>query len=104
MSLPSSTTVKITLLDREYELACSPEQKAQLATAGHFLEQRLQAAKAKSKAPHIERIALMTALALADQLLETQRMGSPAGQIIDPLSAGRLRSVQNKLEQVLAEQ
>ena len=63
-----SHTLDITLLGRDYRVACAPEEKEALQAAVAFLEDRMQELAEKTKSGG-ERLAVMTALNLAHELL-----------------------------------
>jgi len=61
--------IDVTVLGREYSLACVTEEKNTLLTAVHHADQLMQRIKNSGKVSGNERIAVMAALQLASELL-----------------------------------
>jgi len=61
--------IDVTVLGREYSLACVTEEKTALLVAVHHADQLMQRIKASGKVSGNERIAVMAALQLASELL-----------------------------------
>ena len=64
----ANTTLDITLLGREYRVSCPVEERESLQRAVEFLSARMSELAAKTKSTG-ERLAVMTALNLAHELL-----------------------------------
>src|SRR5690606_4732632 len=76
MSLDSKR-VTVRILDKEYQVACQPDEKAALLTAAHDLDQRMrQVRNAGGNALGLDRIAVMVALNLCHEL-QQERGKSP---------------------------
>jgi len=69
----------ITVLDREYSLACAPDQKEGLLAAVRHVDQRMQAIKEAGKITGNERIAVMASIQIAVELLSTRAPGGVLG-------------------------
>ncbi|MGQ7246272.1 cell division protein ZapA [Halomonas sp. V046] len=63
-------TTDITLLERSYTIACPPDQQAHLERAARYLDRALQGIHAQGKVVDREKVAIMAALNLANELLE----------------------------------
>lgn len=61
--------VSITILDKEYLVSCSDEEREKLYQAAEFLNERLAQTKASGKIIGSERIAVMTALNITHELI-----------------------------------
>lgn len=61
-------TLTLTLLGREYRVACSTEEKEQLLASARYVDQRMSAIQASSKVMGADRIAVMAALQIAQEL------------------------------------
>jgi|HigsolmetaAR202D_1030399.scaffolds.fasta_scaffold11198_5 Uncharacterized protein conserved in bacteria len=68
--MAETVPVKVQILDREYLVACPEEEKAALLKSAAYLNQRMQEIRDKGKVVGIDRIAVMTALNLAHELLQ----------------------------------
>ncbi len=62
-------TLSVTILDREYRVACPPGAEEELRRSASFLDNKMQEIKASGKVLGIERIAVMAALNLTHELL-----------------------------------
>ncbi|GAA4334124.1 cell division protein ZapA [Pigmentiphaga soli] len=71
----------VTILGREYPLACEPEEKEALMTAATLVDRTMQRIKAGSKITGTERIAVMAALHLATELLNARAPDGPLSQL-----------------------
>ena len=65
--------VSILILDKEYLISCSEAERDQLHTAAEFLNDKLLELKGSGKVIGSERIAVMTSLNLASELLKYKR-------------------------------
>jgi len=77
-NLPAERTVQldIKILGREYKVACKEHERADLLEAVGFLDQRMHEIKEGGKITGVDRIAVMAALNLANELLRERK--SPA--------------------------
>jgi cell division protein ZapA len=62
-------TVTVRIMSREYTVACPPEEHEALVASADYLNERMTAIRRRGKALGAERIAVMTALNLARELL-----------------------------------
>jgi cell division protein ZapA len=81
----------VTILGREYPLACEPEEKESLLTAANMVDRAMQRIKTGGKIVGTERIAVMAALQLAGELLNAK---APDGA----LSQGTMGDYKRKIE------
>jgi len=91
--------IDITLLGREYSLACQASERAALQAAVSLVDQRMQAAKLAGKASSNERIAVMAAIQIAAELLAT-RTGSQDDATVADVKM-RMDTLHKLLDQVL---
>ncbi|MFG6158578.1 cell division protein ZapA [Halomonas sp. 1390] len=78
MTEPTRPTTEITLLERPYSIACPPEEQEKLERAARYLDRAMQGIHAQGRVVDREKIAIMAALNIAHELLETlddQRAG-----------------------------
>lgn len=64
--------VSVRILEKEYKIACPPEEQATLFRTADFVNQEMLALKKGGKVVGTERIAVLAALNIARQLLERQ--------------------------------
>ena len=65
----------VRLQDREYRVACPPEEQAALLTAVNYVDGKMRGLASKAKAHNPERIAVMAALNIAHELLSGKEEG-----------------------------
>jgi len=101
-------TLDVSLLGRDYKVACKPDEQAELKDAVAFLERRMQEIRENSKTSSVERVAVMAALNLAHDFQRSRATtkAAPASQAaVDgaDLAAARRRiaSMQSAIDQVL---
>jgi len=92
----SSLTIKI--LDKEYRVSCPPEEQESLSHSADFLNDKLNEARSKGSVLGSERIAIMVALNLAHELLQSQPYQEGFAQLDD-----RVASLQSKIDIALRE-
>lgn len=94
MSNAKRPTKEITLLGRSYIIACDSGEEAKLERAARYLDRAMQGINAQSSVLGSERVAIMAALNIAHELLET----------LDEHRAGEanLNRLNDKLERALA--
>ena len=92
-------TLDVTLLGRDYRVACAPEEKDALLAAVKFLDERMQTLADRTKSSG-ERLAVMTALNLAHELLFLKL---PGGFDMHDFRR-RINSMDSRLNEVLAQQ
>lgn len=64
--------VTVRILDRDYQVACPPEQRAALGLAANYLNARMREIRDAGRVSGTERIAVMAALNLAHEKFETE--------------------------------
>ena len=52
----STNTITLKILDKEYQVACPPEEQAALMQAGQFLDQKMRGIRTSGKVIGLERI------------------------------------------------
>jgi cell division protein ZapA len=98
-------TLDVSLLGRDYKVACRDGEQAALKDAVAFLEARMREIRDGSKSSSVERIAVMAALNLAHDF-QRERAAPPAvpvmAESIDvPALRRRIAGMQSAIDQVL---
>lgn len=89
-----SKRVTVRILDKEYQVACRPEEKAALLTAAQELDQRMrQVRNSGATAIGLDRIAVMVALNLCHELQQER------GKV----PSKTLQNLNEKLDQALGQ-
>lgn len=83
--------VDVTILGREYSMACQPDEKKALLEAVALVDQRMNSVKNAGKLAGNEKIAVMVAIQIAGELLA---MRAPDG----PLSELALGDLKRKID------
>jgi cell division protein ZapA len=92
-----ATPISVTILDREYQFTCQPEEREALVSAAAFLDERMRDIKQSGNLMALERIAVMTALNLADELLKQQSRDQQRSEQVDQ----RIRRLAEQLDGAL---
>ncbi len=89
---PARVTVRI--MEKEYVVSCSYEERSALLDSAEFLNARMREVRDSGKLVGLDRIAVMVALNLANELLQLrQRDGQLEGEF-----AGRVRAIRERVE------
>ena len=69
MAKPPQERIEVLILDRSYQLSCTPQDKPMLLECVALVDARMRQVKASSKLQALDRIAVMAALTLARDVL-----------------------------------
>lgn len=89
--------VTVTILDKDYLISCSEDEREQLHTAVAYLNHKMQEVKNGGKVVGTERIAVMAALNIAHELLACRQESTHYNASVDTT----IRRLQHKIEEVL---
>jgi cell division protein ZapA len=98
MSEERVTRVSVRLLDREYQVACPAEERADLLDSAEYLDAKMREVRDSGKVTGLERIAVISALNLANELIKLRRQGST----VEGDVGTRLRVLRERVESALA--
>ena len=93
-------TLDVNIMGRNYRVSCADEEREALLAAVAYVDKKMTEIKAASKVAATERIAVMAALNIANELLSIKLGG---GFDIAELKR-RMNLVQSKLDQALSQQ
>jgi cell division protein ZapA len=85
---PNTVTVKI--LEKEYQVACPPEQEAELMVSAKYLDKQMRGIRDTGKVIGLERIAVMAALNISHELLQASEHGAAEDLAPEVESVNRL--------------
>lgn len=94
---PSTTTVTVTILDKEYCIACPVDARFQLEQAARFLDSKMREIRLSGKVIGSERVAVMAALNLAHDLQRLQQQQ----QQQDSLAREQVRELLERVDTAL---
>ena len=84
--MSADTPVAVSILDREFLVGCTPEERPGLIAAAAYLDAKMREIRNASRAAGTERIAVMAALNIAHELMQLkQRSESEAGTLAQHL-------------------
>lgn len=90
--------VTIRILDKDYQVACPEDERAALVEAARLLNERMTEIRSSGKVVGADRIAVMAALNISHELLETRAGRGPSADAI----SRRIHVLQEKVEQALS--
>ncbi|MGI9316813.1 MAG: cell division protein ZapA [bacterium] len=94
----SNKGVNISIMGRDFSVACPPHEQEDLLEAARYLDRNMKEIQKSGKIIGAERCAIMAALNITNELLKLQK--STEGQ--DQVQA-RLASLQSRIDEVLQE-
>jgi len=94
----SNKGVNISIMGRDFQVACPPQEQDDLLEAARYLDKNMKEIQKTGKIIGSERCAIMAALNITNDLLQLQR--NTAGQ--DKVQA-KLTSLQDRIDDVLRE-
>ncbi len=94
----ASISLKIRILDKEYQVNCKPDERDALEHSAELLNEKMEEIRRGSHIIGLERIAVMAALNLSHDLIRTQNAAKRDSEASDIL-----QSMDLKLDSVLAD-
>lgn len=92
--------VSVRILDKEYRVACGPDEKDGLLESARMLDQQMREIRQSGRVIGIDRIAVMAALNISYELIKLQHNQVKGREDLDQ----RLRNLQDRLGDALATQ
>jgi cell division protein ZapA len=86
--------VSVNILDKEYRISCPPEERESLIQAATFIDGQLREIRQTGRVIGTERIAVMAALNIANDLLSDKQVKDDSSQTI----SRRIQRLQEKIE------
>ena len=72
-TLSDTTTVSVKILDKEYQVNCKQDEVDALTASARYVDQQMRRIRESGKVFGLDRIAVMTALNLANELLQKRQ-------------------------------
>jgi cell division protein ZapA len=94
----SDTPVAVSILDREFLIGCTPEERPGLIAAAAYLDAKMREIRNASRAAGVDRIAVMAALNIAHELMQIKQRGESDAGVL----AQHLQMLRAKLDGMLA--
>lgn len=92
-----SRAVKVHILDKEYLVACPPQEREALYASAEYLSSKMKEIRDTGKIVGADRIAVMAALNMAHDLLQNRNDGDRIQHQISE----RIRALQEKVDTAL---
>ena len=89
--------VSVRILEKEYQVACPADERTALLDSAEILNTRMREIRDSGKVVGLDRIAVMAALNMANELLAAQQKE----QAIDDTVGNRIRVLSDRVESVL---
>jgi cell division protein ZapA len=92
------TRVSVRILEKEYQVACLPEERSELLDSAEYLNGKMREIRDGANVVGLDRIAVMAALNLAHELLKLRGRG----ESVDTDVSQRIRQLRERVEGVLS--
>ncbi len=89
-----SEAVTLRILDRDYQIACKPDERDQLVAAAAYLDGKLRELRDGNRGGGLDRFAVLAGLNIAHELLSLKREQALSGNQL----AQHLQALKSKLE------
>jgi cell division protein ZapA len=89
--------VSVRLLDREYQVACPAEERSDLLDSAEYLDAKMKEVRDSGKVVGLDRIAVISALNIANELMKLKRNGSS----LEGDVGAKLKSLRERVESAL---
>ena len=89
--------VSVRILEKEYQFTCPPDERAALLDSAEFLNAEMKKIRDSGKVIGLDRIAVMAALNMANELLRLRARGEGPGVE----AVGRVRALRERIETTL---
>ena len=95
--MTDSQPISISILDKDYKVACPAGEQSALLESAKFLDGKMREMRDSGTIMGSERIAVITALNMANDLLNSSNVDKEIGEELSP----RLKTLENKISRVL---
>jgi len=95
--MSEAVRVSIRILERDYQVSCPPEERAALLESAELLNARMREIRDGGRIVGVERIAVMAALNLANELLHSRERG----EHLETRAKARVRAMRERVEGAL---
>lgn len=102
--MASNTTIKIKILEKEYDITCPQEERTELLDSAEILNERMREIRDSGKVIGLDRIAVMSALNLAHEVVKLKNSQGVLDENKDAEVTARLRTIRDRIQNALGEQ
>jgi cell division protein ZapA len=93
------TTVNVTILDKEYQVACPPDEVDALTASAQYLDTQMIEIRESGKIFGLDRIAVMAALNITNEYLNKQQV-----ETTEHVVGSKVQALSKRVSQALVEQ
>ncbi len=93
------TTVNVTILDKEYQVACPPDEVDALTASAQYLDTQMMEIRESGKIFGLDRIAVMAALNITNEYLNKQQV-----ETTEHVVGSKVQALSKRVSQALVEQ
>ena len=93
-----TTRVSVRILEKEYQVACLPEERSELLDSAEYLNVKMREIRDAGNIVGLDRIAVMAALNLAHELLKLRGRGDA----VDTDVGQKIRQLRERVESALS--
>jgi cell division protein ZapA len=103
ISTTTNEPVALRLIDREFLIACPPEEREGLLEAASFLDRKMRDLRAHAKTPGFDRLAVLAAISITHEYLQLKKQATANSDtnVAEPGIADSLAALRRKLEAAL---
>lgn len=95
--MSEAARVNIRILEKEYQVACPPEERAALLDSAELLNARMREIRDTGRVVGLERIAVMAALNIANDLIRSR----DRGEVLEGKAKAKVRAMRERVEGAL---
>ncbi len=95
-----TSRVSIRILEKEYQVACPIEERTDLLDAAEYLNGKMREIREAGAVMGLDRIAVMAALNMANELLKTKKTGG-VGSDVETELVDRMRLLRERVESAI---
>ena len=95
--MSSPLPINISILDKEYKIACPSGEQSALLESAEYLDSKMREVRDSGSIIGSERIAVITALNIAHELLHSNQLNSELSETLPP----RLKDLETKVTEAL---
>lgn len=96
--MSEATPIAVSILDREFLIACTPEERPGLLAAAAYLDGKMREVRGNTRTQGLDRIAVMAGLNIAHELMQNKQRADIDGGSL----AQQLQTLRGKLDMALA--
>ena len=93
------TQISVRILDKEYQVACPPEERTDLLDSAEVLNEKMREIRDSGRIVGLDRIAVMAALNMANDLIHAQARD----QELEGGVSDRLKLISDRVDHVLSD-